>query len=168
MMHLSPRTTVRLLALVSLVWLNAAAGQAQTGTSTGNYSMLASPVSTAPQSTITVQWQAPAKNSTEDWIGLFLVGHKDSGSSIITWKYVPAGASGIMSFQAPNVMIPHTYERDACQGLYSFLLAFRLSPNNQLYGFDVFEVRSALNLWSRVGSCCTNLSISSRFPVLHR
>lgn len=109
-MQLSPRTTVRLLAFVSLVWLNAAAGQAQTSTSTGNYSMLASPVSTAPQSTITVQWQAPAKHSSEDWIGLFLVGHKDSGSSIISWKYVPAGAIGIMSFQAPNVMVPHTYE----------------------------------------------------------
>ena len=109
-MRLSPRTTARLLLFISLVWLYAAIGQAQTSTSTGNYSMLASPLSTTPESTITVQWLAPTNHSTEDWVGLFLVGLKDSGSSIIAWKYVPAGASGILTFQAPNVMVPHKYE----------------------------------------------------------
>ena len=72
--------------------------------------MLASPLSTTPESTITVQWLAPTNHSTEDWVALFLVGLKDSGSSIIAWKYVPAGASGILTFQAPNVMVPHKYE----------------------------------------------------------
>lgn len=76
--------------------------QAQTSSS-GGYMVSASPTTVAPGGTVTVPWQAPSNHSSRDWIGLFRVGTVSSGATVLGWKYVPSGTSGMMTFAVPNI-----------------------------------------------------------------
>jgi hypothetical protein len=64
----------------------------------------------APNGTITVSWKAPSNHSAKDWIGLFLVGMPAAGNTYISYRYVPAGTSGLLTFTAPNTSIGQTFD----------------------------------------------------------
>ena len=78
--------------------------------STNGFTVIASPATPVSGGAVTVSWTAPSTHSSQDWIGLFLVGQPSAGNTIVMYKYVPGGTSGLMTFNVPNVMTPHTYE----------------------------------------------------------
>ncbi|MCS6288614.1 MAG: hypothetical protein H8K10_06510 [Nitrospira sp.] len=78
--------------------------------SPNGFTVIASPASAVSGGSVTVAWTAPSTHSSQDWIGLFLVGQPSAGNTIVTYKYVPGGPNGLMTFNLPNVMTPHTYE----------------------------------------------------------
>lgn len=78
--------------------------------STGGYSITASPVSAVSAGIVTIAWTAPSTHSPQDWVGLFLLNQPSAGNTIVTYKYVPVGSSGLLSFNVPNVEFPHTYQ----------------------------------------------------------
>lgn len=79
------------------------------GTST-SYSILASPVTIPPGGLTSVVWRAPSTHTAKDWVGLFLVGKPTAGNTIVTYRYVPSGTSGVLTFTAPNTTVSQTYE----------------------------------------------------------
>lgn len=64
-----------------------------------NYS-LSAPASVTPGSVFAVQWTAPANHATNDWIGIYPAAQPSSNGAGVTWKYIPAGTSGTLSFTA--------------------------------------------------------------------
>lgn len=74
------------------------------------YALTASPGALSPGGTVSVAWQAPSTHGTRDWVGLFLAGRPSAGNTVITWKYVPGGTSGIMTFAAPTLEPNQLYE----------------------------------------------------------
>lgn len=68
-------------------------------TCAASYGLILSGTTYAPGEPITVQWSAPSNHFTTDWVGLYKTG--TSNTSYLTYKYVPAGSSGSLSFTAP-------------------------------------------------------------------
>lgn len=64
-----------------------------------NYS-LSAPSSVTPGSVFNVQWTAPADHASNDWIGIYPAAQPSSNGAGVTWKYIPAGTSGTLSFTA--------------------------------------------------------------------
>jgi hypothetical protein len=74
------------------------------------YSVNASQITVAPGAALTVTWQAPSTHSSKDWIGLFLANMPSAGNTIISYKYVPSGTGGVLTFTAPTTPFPQTYQ----------------------------------------------------------
>jgi hypothetical protein len=74
------------------------------------YSVNASQITVAPGAALTVTWQAPSTHSSKDWIGLFLANMPSAGNTIISYKYVPSGTGGVLTFTAPTTRFPQTYQ----------------------------------------------------------
>jgi len=108
MMRFKISTAAMLIPLL-FVLSSPAHSWAQT-TSTTGFTVMASNATPVPGGAVTVAWTAPSTHSSGDWIGLFLVGQPSAGNTIVTYKYVPTGSSGLLAFSVPNVMTPHTYE----------------------------------------------------------
>ncbi len=81
-------------------------GRAQTS----GYAVTPSSASVVSGGTMTVAWNAPSTHSTNDWIGLFVANMPSAGNTIVAYKYVPSGSTGIISFTMPTVSVPQTYE----------------------------------------------------------
>ncbi len=65
-----------------------------------NYSLTASPSTTAAGGQLTVSWTAPAGRPSTDWIGLYRVG--DSNGNFIWWQYTGGATQGNLTTTAPN------------------------------------------------------------------
>lgn len=86
-----------------------AESRAQT-TSLSGYALTVSPVVQAPDGTVTVQWTAPSSHSTQDWIGIFSADMPSAGNTVVSYKYVPSGGSGLLTFKAPNTLLTTNYQ----------------------------------------------------------
>jgi hypothetical protein len=64
------------------------------------YTLNATPVSSTPGGTISVDWSAMAGHSSVDWVGLYRVGGNDR--SFVAWKYTGSSPSGRLTFSAPS------------------------------------------------------------------
>ncbi len=84
--------------------------QSTAQTTTAGYALTVSPIIQAPDGTVSVQWTAPNSHSTQDWIGLFLSDMPSAGNTIISYKYVPAGSTGLLTFNAPKTLLTTNYQ----------------------------------------------------------
>ena len=71
-------------------------------------SLVASPATAVPGSTVTASWTDLAASSSLDWIGLFAPGAPDT--SFVTYRYTTGSASGSVPFTIPASLAPGTYE----------------------------------------------------------
>lgn len=67
---------------------------------TGTYALSASPLSVVAGGQLTAVFNAPSDHMTTDWIGLYPIGAPDDDSQLVSYQYVPAGASGSLTFAA--------------------------------------------------------------------
>lgn len=83
---------------------------AQTVSASTPYTVTASPGTVSSNGNVTVSWKAPAAHLVNDWIGLYVVGAPDAGTTFISWKHVPAGSAGTLTFAMPNASVTQSYE----------------------------------------------------------
>lgn len=113
---MNPNNSVRLLSLfrrvgggllIAALLLSSAGLVMFTGASSntpflGQYTITVKMEATTAGTKITVNWQAPPGSSSQDWLGVYLVGSPDRSS--LWWAYTNGQTTGSITFQAPKVV----------------------------------------------------------------